>query len=514
MRTIQPTSNPARSNRPVIPDAKRMRACGGWLPKAFGVLLALLCAQAHGQGDASATKPPPDTSNPTDNTAALPSPRVPANELWLAAHGNRQRLLDRGDADVLLVGDSITAAWPPELLRKFFGEARVINLGHPADRTQHILWRLENHDLGNVSPKLAIVMAGTNNSNGDDWTAEQIAGGVRAIVGTLRAKLPRTKVLLLGIFPRGDRDQRRQLRSGLKEAAMNPQWEKINRVNEMLRSFADGTDVVHLDINKAFLNDKGALPVSLMPDLLHPNEQGYEAWGKAMMPTVAAMMGDAAVRTKEAARRTFEHASGGGWQEVVSDPGTGDWRKQWFLDGEVGTVTNSPEGMTLTAGPEFKNDAHHLVLWTKREFEGDLKIEYDYTRTDEAPNCVTILYIQATGSGDAPYAKDITKWNGLRKVGVGSGFRSRTADPPDLGKDRFHAHDHFAHGCLVNFRDGQVVDLADEGSQQLQQRFVYVGFRRERLNIDSPSSLDQLPASYERFHRFSCLDQLDKVVQD
>jgi len=72
--------------------------------------------------------------------------------------------------------------------------------------------------------------------------------------------------------------------------------------------------------------------------------------------------------------------------------------------------------MTLTTGPEFKNDAHHVVLWTKQEFEGDLKTEYDYTRTDEAPNCVTILYIEATGSGEEPYAKDITKWNELRKV--------------------------------------------------------------------------------------------------
>ena len=61
--------------------------------------------------------------------------------------------------------------------------------------------------------------------------------------------------------------------------------------------------------------------------------------------------------------------------------------------------------MTLTAGPEFKNDAHHMVLWTKDTFQGDLKIEYEYSRIDEATNCVNILYIQATGSGDSPYAK-------------------------------------------------------------------------------------------------------------
>ncbi len=72
--------------------------------------------------------------------------------------------------------------------------------------------------------------------------------------------------------------------------------------------------------------------------------------------------------------------------------------------------------MTLTAGPEFKNDAHHMVLWTKESFEGDVKIEYDYTRLDNENRCVNILFIQATGSGDGPFATDITKWNDLRKV--------------------------------------------------------------------------------------------------
>ena len=116
-------------------------------------------------------------------------------------------------------------------------------------------------------------------------------------------------------------------------------------------------------------------------------------------------------------RAAFKQAAAStAWSDVFFDTCTADWKANWFLDGEVGTVTNSPEGMTLTAGPEFRNDAHHLVLWTKASFEGDLKIEYDYTRLDEAANCVTILYIQATGSGVGPYAKDIAQWSGLRRV--------------------------------------------------------------------------------------------------
>jgi hypothetical protein len=115
-------------------------------------------------------------------------------------------------------------------------------------------------------------------------------------------------------------------------------------------------------------------------------------------------------------KTVFEKAAQGAWKNVFQDSCTEDWRANWFLDGEVGTVENSDQGMTLTGGPEFKNDAHHMVLWTKESFEGDLKIEYDYTRLDNENRCVTILYIQATGSGEAPFATDISEWNELRKV--------------------------------------------------------------------------------------------------
>ena len=115
-------------------------------------------------------------------------------------------------------------------------------------------------------------------------------------------------------------------------------------------------------------------------------------------------------------RAAFESAANRDWKPVFLDSGTGDWKKSWFLDGEIGTVANTPEGMVLTAGPEFKNDAHHMVLWTERTFSGDLKIDYEYTRLDDETRCVTILYIQATGNGIAPFSEDISEWSELRQV--------------------------------------------------------------------------------------------------
>lgn len=117
-------------------------------------------------------------------------------------------------------------------------------------------------------------------------------------------------------------------------------------------------------------------------------------------------------------KAAFDIADKQTWQPVFTDPGTGDWTKKWFLDGEIGTVTNTADGMELRSGPEYKNQAHHMVLWTKENFEGDLKIEYEFTRLDEDGKGVCIIYIEATGSGEEGFDEDITKWNDFRKEPV------------------------------------------------------------------------------------------------
>jgi len=112
----------------------------------------------------------------------------------------------------------------------------------------------------------------------------------------------------------------------------------------------------------------------------------------------------------------FQELAKAEWRQVFHDPCTGNWQDAWFLDGRKATVTNGPDGMTFAAGPTAGDDACHAVLWTRESFQGDLKIEYEYTRTDRAVRNVTILYIQATGSGDAGHPKDIAAWSALRSV--------------------------------------------------------------------------------------------------
>ncbi|WP_417624282.1 DUF1961 family protein [Paremcibacter congregatus] len=105
-----------------------------------------------------------------------------------------------------------------------------------------------------------------------------------------------------------------------------------------------------------------------------------------------------------------------GWRLSFDDTGVVNWQESWFRDGMQSKVTNSEDGMTFTAGPKEWDAASHAVLWTRKSFSGDIRMEYDYTRLDTDNKWVNILYIQATGTGAAPYTKDIAQWTALRNI--------------------------------------------------------------------------------------------------
>jgi hypothetical protein len=101
---------------------------------------------------------------------------------------------------------------------------------------------------------------------------------------------------------------------------------------------------------------------------------------------------------------------------VFYDSCTEDWRERWTLDGLKARVTNGEKGMDFRAGPVRKENASHAVMWTKDSFVGDIRLDYEYTKLDDAVEAVTILYIQATGSGAKGYEKDIARWAAKREI--------------------------------------------------------------------------------------------------
>lgn len=104
------------------------------------------------------------------------------------------------------------------------------------------------------------------------------------------------------------------------------------------------------------------------------------------------------------------------WKLQFQDNGTKDWQSKWFLDGLQANIKNTKAGMLFNTGTTAGADAGHAVLWTKESFKGNVKMEFNFTRKDSATKWAIILYLQATGTGVAPYVEDITKWNHLREI--------------------------------------------------------------------------------------------------
>src|SRR3954447_24032675 len=109
----------------------------------------------------------------------------------------------KGAGDVIFLGDSITQGWEGQKAwQEHFGSLKPVNLGISGDQTGHVLWRItEGHELDHLNPRAAVIMIGTNNIGGH--SAEQIAGGITAIVEELKRRKPDVQILLLGVFPRG-----------------------------------------------------------------------------------------------------------------------------------------------------------------------------------------------------------------------------------------------------------------------------------------------------------------------
>jgi lysophospholipase L1-like esterase len=219
---------------------------------------------------------------PQINTATNPVPRDPK---WVLRHESFLR--DASNAtpvELVFLGDSITDFWRnrgSNVWNQVYAPRHPLNLGISGDRTEHVLWRIAQGELDGLHPKALVLMIGTNNTGKEKDgksrnTVPQVVEGVQAVVAAVRAKLPETKILLLGIFPRGKFD--------------NEQRAQVALVNTVIAKLDDGIFVKYLDIGSQFLTADGTLPKDIMPDLLHPNEHGYQIWADAMEPTLAQLL--------------------------------------------------------------------------------------------------------------------------------------------------------------------------------------------------------------------------------
>ena len=212
------------------------------------------------------------------NTAIVPAPFQEERHQAFVEEARR------GGIECLLMGDSITDWWRRfgiEVYERTFASLRCANFGIAGDRTQGVLWRMENGELEGYSPRVMMLMIGTNNLSGRRSTPNtpaEIAMGIATIVAKFRTTFPDAKVLLLGVFPRGAQPT-------------DPYREPIREINELIASLDDGEHVRFMDIGDRFLEPDGSISTEVMGDGLHPTARGYEIWADAVLPTFREMMG-------------------------------------------------------------------------------------------------------------------------------------------------------------------------------------------------------------------------------
>ena len=261
-------------------------------PLASALLCAVLLPFASAQTPAApAATPIPATAVATpkaDASAAIE--KKDTNGAFRKAHDSFLARGKAGPVGLLFLGDSITAGWTkaPHIWENAFGKFQPANFGIGGDRTQHVIWRIENGELEGLTPKVTVLMIGTNNSG--DHNAEEITAANKKIVELIRAKMPATKVLLLAIFPRGARKDKDGVITEAAVADAAKRTAVIDAVNTELAKLDDGQNVRFLNLNAVFLGQDGKIPFSLMPDQLHPVAAGYQLWADAMKPLLTAMM--------------------------------------------------------------------------------------------------------------------------------------------------------------------------------------------------------------------------------
>jgi lysophospholipase L1-like esterase len=265
------------------------KSAGVWLapvelPAGYTLKARAFAADGSAIGEVVVKDAPPAASR-------TPSTLVPVTQNrdwhvydWAERHAACVKLMAERRPEVVMLGDSITNFWGGEPVGgrrtgieewdRFFAGRSVVNLGYGWDRTENVLWRLTHGEFEGVTPRVVVVMIGTNNI--DLNTPDEIAAGVTAICAELHGRSPSTHILLLGIFPRG--------------AQPDATRAKVDAVNRRIALLDGRGAVTYLDISRVFLEPDGSISNTVMYDFLHPTALGYQKWAASMRPALDRLM--------------------------------------------------------------------------------------------------------------------------------------------------------------------------------------------------------------------------------
>jgi beta-glucosidase len=212
--------------------------------------------------------------------STTPEPQTP---IWWHKRFKEKLLeakINATEIELVLLGDSIMHEWETEganAWSKVFADVNTLNLGFAGDRTEHVLWRLENGALEHISPKLTTLLIGTNNIGHRIESTGDTLAGILSIIELIKQKAPNTQILLFAVFPRSKRPTA-------------PLRQRVNELNEQLLKTMANTDICYEDLTHLFLDEHGILQEDVAPDFLHLSSKQYEKWAEYIRPILDVLL--------------------------------------------------------------------------------------------------------------------------------------------------------------------------------------------------------------------------------
>lgn len=263
-------------------------------------VLALGAVAATPAPTTSPTQPARLQEDPTKPSAVRSNAAGAINNGWVNRHNTfvataKAAAAGTAPIELYMLGDSITDFWKGRFAANWernLGAWKPADFGISGDRTQNVLYRLENGELDGVNPKVVVLNIGTNNLAFNATygmnSVEETVKGVKAVVDAIRQKAPKAKILIIGIMPRND--------TGKTPPEI---WQNIEKVNEQIAKFADDKTIKFLNLNDKMADKDGKLFQGIMgADNLHPAEKGYQVWADAMKPILTEWLGAPATAPK------------------------------------------------------------------------------------------------------------------------------------------------------------------------------------------------------------------------
>lgn len=234
-----------------------------------GICLTLLC-----QLSCALSPMPPSGTTPSKRTIEYSWMSVAA---WDKMHAEDAVVAQYDQVDVLFVGDSITAGWDWQIWEKNFKPLKAANFGIGGDNTGNVLWRLQHGAVGNIQPKLIVLLIGVNNIGGMQETPEQAAAGVTKVVQQLQLAWPNSKILLNAVFP-------------FDQTSSSENRNKVKKLNKIIAKLNNNNTIFFKDYGPLLLQKDGSISPDIMADFLHPTPKGYQIWADAMTPDIQTLL--------------------------------------------------------------------------------------------------------------------------------------------------------------------------------------------------------------------------------